>query len=109
MMGGELPDERIVKQMEAGVTGFRYDHAGIFPSEIPDTDLTQMRCPTLILVGENERIYNATKAVSRAEDLVPDVTARIIPGLGHLLGMQDAPLVNTRIDEFLNQHLNYRR
>jgi pimeloyl-ACP methyl ester carboxylesterase len=105
MMGGDLPAERIVAQMEIGVAGFRYDHAGVFPSEMPDTDLSRIRCPTLILVGENERIYDADAAVSRAEGLIPAVTASIVPGLGHLLGMQDAPLVNAQIDEFLTRHL----
>jgi len=106
MMGGDLPDERIVRQMEIGVAGFRYDNAGIFPSEIPDADLRQIRCPTLILVGENERIYDANTAVSRARALIPGVTASIVPGLGHLLGMQDAPLINAQIKTFLDQHLN---
>jgi len=105
MMGGTLPDERIVKQMEAGVAGFRYDHAGIFPGELPDADLAQVRCPTLVLLGENERIYDAAAAVNRVEHLLPAVTASILPGLGHLPGMQDATLVNAHISRFLSQHL----
>jgi len=105
MMEGGLPDERIVRQMEIGVAGFRYDHAGIFPSKLPDTDLTCLGCPTLVLVGEDERIYRATKAVERASALIPRVSAEIVPGLGHLLGMQDAPLVNARIMAFLEEHV----
>ena len=45
MMGGTLPDERIVRQMEAGIAGFRYDHKGIFPSELSDADLSSIACP----------------------------------------------------------------
>ena len=37
MMGGGLPDERIVHQMEIGVAGFPCSQAGIYPIEIPDT------------------------------------------------------------------------
>jgi pimeloyl-ACP methyl ester carboxylesterase len=35
MMGGGLPDPRIVRQMELGVAGFRYDRAGIYPRRSP--------------------------------------------------------------------------
>jgi pimeloyl-ACP methyl ester carboxylesterase len=105
MMGGALPDERIVRQMEAGVAGFRYDHAGIFPGELPDADLARIGCPTLVLVGADERIYDAAQAARRAEQLIPGASASVLPGLGHLLGLQDAPLVNARIAAFLAQHL----
>jgi pimeloyl-ACP methyl ester carboxylesterase len=106
MMGGSLPDERIVRQMEIGVAGFRYDHAGIFPSELPDADLRRLGCPTLVLVGEAERIYRASEAVERASRLIPRASAEVLPGLGHLLGMQDAPLVNARIRAFLEKHID---
>ncbi len=105
MMGGGLPDERIVRQMETGVAGFRYDHAGIFPSELPDADLRRIRCPTLVLVGENERIYDAAAAVNRAQALITGAAAHVMPGLGHLPGMQDAPLVNALATDFLDRHL----
>ena len=105
MMGGELPAERIVRQMETGVAGFRYDHAGIFPSELPDADLRRIRCPTLVLVGENERIYDAAAAVNRAQALITGAAAHVMPGLGHLPGMQDAPLVNALTTDVLDRHL----
>lgn len=105
MMGGGLPDERIVRQMELGVAGFRYDPAGLFPSELPDADLRQIRCPTLVLLGENERIYEASAAVNRAQTLIPGVSAHILPGLGHLPGLQDASLVNGLTTQFLAGHL----
>lgn len=104
MMGGALPNERIVRQMEAGVAGFRYDHAGIFPSEIPDADLRRVRCPTLVVVGEDERIYDASAAVHRAKSLIAGVCAHVVPGLGHLPGLQDAPLVNALTTKFLDQY-----
>jgi pimeloyl-ACP methyl ester carboxylesterase len=105
MMGGALPDERIVRQMEAGVAGFRYDHAGIFPSELPDTDFRQLACPSLVLVGEAERIYRASEAVERASTMIPRATAEVIPSLGHLLGMQDPHLVNARILRFFKEQV----
>lgn len=106
MMGGTLPNELIVRQMEAGVGGFRYDHAGIFPGKLPDADLLRVGCPSLVLVGETERIYRAHDAVDRASRLIPHCTAEVVPGLGHLLGMQDPCLVNSRIKTFLAKYVH---
>lgn len=103
MMEGELPDDRIVSQMEAGVRGFRYDRAGIYPSELPDTDLRSIDIPTLLLVGDRERIYDPEMAVSRARRLMRDVDARVIPGVGHLLGMQRPDVVDPLILGWLDR------
>ena len=101
MMGGELPDPLFVHQMEVGVAGFRYDFAGIYPSEIPDAELARIGCPTLVLVGDKEMIYDAEAATARARRLIPDVVAEIVPGVGHLLGMQRPDIVNARILGFV--------
>ena len=101
MMSGTLPDERIVRQMEAGVAGFRYDRKGIYPSEIDDADCPAIACPTLVLVGDQEMIYDADAAIARAQRLFPTVEAEIVPGVGHLLGMQRPDIVNARIQTFI--------
>ena len=93
MMQGGLPDDRIVRQMECGVAGFRYDRAGIYPSEIPDRELAALACPTLVLLGDSEMIYDPVEAAERVRRLVPDADVEIVPGTGHLLGMQRPDLV----------------
>ena len=102
MMSGELPDARIVRQMETGVAGFRYDRHGIYPSEIPDAELAAISCPTLVLVGDREMIYDAEEAAARARRLLPAADVRIIRGVGHLLGMQRPDLVNPILRAFLD-------
>lgn len=104
MMGGALPDERIVRQMELGVASFRYDRDGIFPRELPDDELRCIRSPTLVLIGEHERIYQAPDAAARARALIQRATVEVMPGLGHLPGLQDPHAVNARISEFLGKH-----
>jgi pimeloyl-ACP methyl ester carboxylesterase len=101
MMGGELPDARIVAQMEAGVRGFRYDRRGIYPSEIPDHELAAIRCPVLVLLGDREMIYDPVKAAQRATSLLPAAEVEIVPGVGHLLAMQRPGYLNARISRFL--------
>ena len=102
MMGGDLPDERLVRQMELGVAGFRYDRAGVYPTAFADDELAAIRCPTLLLLGDQEMIYDPMAAMARARRLIPRVTASIIPDVGHLLGMQRQDLVDPWIRELLD-------
>ena len=101
MMGGALPDARIVAQMELGVAGFRYDRSGIYPSELPDPELSGLSCPTLVLLGDREKIYDPGRAAERVRRLMPNARVEIVPGLGHLLGMQRPDLINPRILDFI--------
>ena len=105
MMGGDLPDERIVRQMEVGVDGFRYDRSGIYPSEIPDIELGRVACPTLVLLGDREMIYDPEEAAARARQLITHAAVEVIPGVGHLLGMQRPDLVNRRLVEHLRSRV----
>jgi pimeloyl-ACP methyl ester carboxylesterase len=103
MMSGRLPDPLIVRQMEIGVEGFRYDRGGIFPSEIPDAELAAIECPVLVLLGDREMIYDPAAAVERSRRLFRRSTAEIIPAVGHLLGMQRPDLVNPLLLEHLRE------
>lgn len=105
MTQGELPDARIVRQMEVGVAGFRYDRRGLYPGEIPDRELAAIRCPTLLLVGSKEMIYQPDAAISRARKLIPNVETGVGPGLGHLLGLQRPELVDPPVIDFLTRIL----
>ena len=101
MMGGALPDAAIVHQMEVGVAGFRYDRSGVYPTAFADDELAAIECPTLLLLGDQEKIYDPTAAAEHARRLVPRVDARIIPGVGHLLGMQRPDIVNPLVRELV--------
>ena len=59
--------------------------------------------PCLYLVGENEKIYSARKAVGRLKRVAPHVKAEIIPGAGHDLTMVQADLVAGKVLAFLGE------
>jgi pimeloyl-ACP methyl ester carboxylesterase len=101
MMAGGLPDERIVRQMELGVAGFRYDRHSIFPTAFDDAELAGISCPTQVLVGAQERIYDAPAAAARAEELIPRADVHVLPEVGHLLGMQRPDDIDALIYQFL--------
>ena len=102
MMAGGLPDERIVRQMELGVAGFRYDRHSIFPTALDDAELAGIACPTQVLVGVQERIYDAQAAAARAGTLIPEADVQVLPEVGHLLGLQRPDDIDERICEFLH-------
>jgi pimeloyl-ACP methyl ester carboxylesterase len=103
MMQGQLPDARLVRQMEVGVAGFRYDRHSLYPTSFSDAELAAIVCPTLLLVGDKEMIYDPRAAVERARARIPRVEAELMPDVGHLLGMQRPAVVNERIIAYLER------
>jgi len=55
-----------------------------------------------LLIGAGERIYNPKEAIERAEQWMPNLTAEIVPNVGHLLIMEQPESVNSRILKFLS-------
>jgi pimeloyl-ACP methyl ester carboxylesterase len=73
----------------------------IYPDVYTDNELRQISMPTLLLLGANDKIYNPRKAMQRAKRLMPNLTGEIIPGLGHILFMDQPELIDARILKFL--------
>ena len=76
--------------------------ATMFPTVYTDEELNQIEMPALLLIGAREKIYNPKKAIDRAQRLMPDLTAEIIPNVGHTLNMEQPETINARILEFLS-------
>ena len=77
--------------------------ATMVPTVFSDDELKSITMPTLLLIGDAEKIYDSDKAIKRVRRLWPDVRAEIIPGSSHLLIMEQPKLVNNRVVEFLNE------
>lgn len=73
------------------------------PSVLTDKELQSITTPVLYLVGENEKICSARKAVQRLREAAPHIKAEVIPGAGHDLTIVQARLVNKKILDFLKQ------
>jgi len=76
--------------------------ATMFPTVYIEEELRQIKLPALLLIGAGEKIYNPEKALRRAQRLLPNLTAEIIPNVGHTLNMEKPEIINSRILEFLS-------
>ncbi|MDH7512910.1 MAG: alpha/beta hydrolase [Clostridiales bacterium] len=71
------------------------------PAVLKDEELRSLRVPALFLVGENEKLYSARKAIRRLNRVAPQIKTELIPGAGHDLTIARAEMVNRKILEFL--------
>jgi len=71
------------------------------PTVLTDEQWRSLRIPVLFLVGENEKLYPARKAVGRLADVAPQILTGILPGCGHDLTVLQAEAVNRRMIDFL--------
>jgi pimeloyl-ACP methyl ester carboxylesterase len=87
------------------VLGSRYFRGGgiVPPLVCPDEELRSVRAPTLLLVGQQERLYNPVATMQRARELVPDIRAELIPEAGHELPVSRYDVINRRVLEFLQE------
>jgi pimeloyl-ACP methyl ester carboxylesterase len=97
---GTVFEETFIHLMEM-VT--RYCVSAImFPTKYADEELKQIDLPALLLIGAGEKIYNPKKAIARAQRWMPDLTAEIIPNVGHTLNLEKPETINARILKFLS-------
>jgi len=73
------------------------------PTVLQDAELQSVTVPALYLVGENEKIYSAQKAIQRLRKVAPNIKAEVIPNAGHDLTIVQAEMVNTKVLKFLKQ------
>lgn len=77
----------------------------VMPTVFSDEELGRLGMPVLLLIGENEVIYKATKALARARRLIPDLTGELVPDCGHDISFSQYKIVNERVLAFLNANL----
>ena len=73
----------------------------INPTVLTDEQLRSINVPTLYLVGENEKIYSASKTIERLNEIASQIRTEVIPHAGHDLTIVQVEMVNTKVLEFL--------
>ena len=67
---------------------------------ISDYDLAHLPSRTLLLIGEDEVLYDVEKVVSRVHSVAPFVTIAIIAEAKHMVSVDQPDLVNEKIIQF---------
>jgi pimeloyl-ACP methyl ester carboxylesterase len=65
------------------------------------SELKRLQVPVLLLVGEQEILYNPWSAIECARKIMSNVQAVCIPGAGHFLNSDQPEQVNAAIESFL--------
>jgi pimeloyl-ACP methyl ester carboxylesterase len=63
--------------------------------------LHAIQAPTLLLIGEQERLYEPLATLKRAQQRMPKLQGAIVPGADHIAAMAQPEEINRRIIEFL--------
>jgi pimeloyl-ACP methyl ester carboxylesterase len=73
----------------------------MFPNTFSTAELERLSPPTLLLLGDAESIYDASRPANRARRYIRDLHVVLIPDAGHLLNMEQ--MVNREIASFLSK------
>ncbi len=75
----------------------------VFPRVYTREEASQVAAPTLLLIGDHERIYRPEDAIRAARQLMPNLEAEIIPNAHHIAALAQPAVVDDRIIRFLQR------
>lgn len=86
-------------------TGRRRDGLTMLPNPrvLRDDELRRLTMPTLVMIGDQEKIYPAAAALARAQALIPGVKTVTIPDASHDLMFAQPARVNAALRSFLGE------
>ncbi len=102
---GETQVEPVLRLIYLGLKYFRMppETSRIMPTPLSDDALASLPMPVLLLIGEDEVLYDASAALARARRLIPSVDGALVPGCRHDMVFRRADIVDARVVEFLEQ------
>ncbi len=74
-----------------------------FPYIFTYQELAKIQTPMLLMLGENEVMYNPIEAFKCAENSSPNLTVELVKDVGHLMSMENPQYINNRILGFFNK------
>jgi pimeloyl-ACP methyl ester carboxylesterase len=75
---------------------------------LPDDDLRALHVPVLLLIGEDEVLYDAPAALARARRLIPGLEGELIPNCRHDMCVSQHRIVDARVVDFLRSRRDWR-
>jgi pimeloyl-ACP methyl ester carboxylesterase len=68
-----------------------------------DEELRGMQVPTLLLIGQQEALYDSAAALERARRLIPNIEGELIAQANHEMTISKHEIVDPRVLEFLKR------
>jgi pimeloyl-ACP methyl ester carboxylesterase len=101
---GETDARPVLELMYLGLKHFRVprETSRLMPSVFSEDQLRAMRVATLLLIGEQEVIYDPATALARARRLIPNVQGELVPRSNHDMCCSQHRIVDARVLDFLN-------
>jgi pimeloyl-ACP methyl ester carboxylesterase len=95
--------KRIVRDMaaETGVDAFVREQRAIMSRQDSGPLLSQIGCPTLVLVGDGDELTPPNLAQEIAADILGS-TLVVVPGCGHLSTLEQPEVVNAALADWLS-------
>lgn len=91
-----------LRQMMLAVKSFSFQpRRYVKLTVLDDSQLQNIKVPTLFLVGENEKIYPPWQAIERLRRVAPGIRTEMISGAGHDVSVVKVDLVNEKVLRFL--------
>jgi pimeloyl-ACP methyl ester carboxylesterase len=102
---GETDARRVLDVMYLGMKYFRMpsETLRVAASPLSDDELRALQVPVLLLMGDDEVLYDADTALDRARRLVPDFEGELIPRCRHDMCFSQHRVVDARVLEFLKK------
>ena len=73
----------------------------VMPTSFSDDELRSLQAPVMLVIGEDEVIFDPARALARARRLIPDFDGELIPGCSHDMSISKKHLVQPLLLEFL--------
>jgi pimeloyl-ACP methyl ester carboxylesterase len=98
-----LPSEHLWEALFYLVLMHGTTRVQFFPRVYTPTEFAQIKAPTLLLLGDREKIYPVQEAIRQAKRLMPSIQVQIIPGAHHITALAQPELVNAHLLQFFHQ------
>ncbi|MFZ5814645.1 MAG: alpha/beta fold hydrolase [Bacillota bacterium] len=100
--GARIP-EALREQLILGMEQINYSNPGMYtPGPFSDRELARITQPVLLMVGEEEVLFDRHRTLKRAAALIDDLEIEVIPRAGHFLTAEQPALANRRLLSFLD-------
>jgi len=73
------------------------------PRVFTDEELSHLKMPVLLLIGEQEFLYDSKAAVERAKHVLPNSNIGLLSKCNHAIVSDQTEIVSTRVLEFLSK------